>query len=201
MSKEEKKRREEEHLRILKNIISKDSILAPLEPLQKAKEYLDMISRLERAVKYFPESDKNENYYKKYMQKIEELSETTSQIFLSQKKYKECIDMDKKLLKYNDKNDKAIVRLYKNYWILGDKESAVIYGSFLYLRCDKKTQQKYKELIPEIKSNFRIVATEFKNKTWLSEIKFSKKMILRFIFFIICIIYLIKNFKEMRNIF
>ena len=109
--------------------------------------------------------------------------------------------MDKKLLKYNDKNDKAIVRLYKNYWILGDKESAVIYGSFLYLRCDKKTQQKYKELIPEIKNNFRIVATEFKNKTWLSEIKFSKKMILRFIFFIICIIYLIKNYKEMRNIF
>ena len=201
MSKEEKNRREKEHLTILKNIISKNSILALLSPLQKATEYLNIISKLERCVKYFPEEDKKENYYKKYISKIEELCEATAQIFISNKKYNECIEIDKKLLKYNDKNDKAIVRLYKNYWILGDKESAVIFGSFLYLRCDKKTQEKYKQLIPEIKNNFRIVANEFKNKTWLSEIKLTKKMIFRIIFFVICLMYLIKNYKYLQTFF
>ena len=201
MSKEEKKRREAEKLKMLNNIIKKDSILAPLEPLQKAKEYLVMITKLETIVKYFSESDKKENYYKKYISKIEELSENVAQILFSHKKYKECINVDKNLLKYNEKNDKAIVRLYKSFWILGDKESAVIFGSFLYLRCDKKTQQKYKDLIPEIKKNFKIVAEEFKNKTWLSEIKITRKMVFRIILFTICIIYLIKNYKELISFF
>ena len=142
MSKKEKKLREEEHLKILKNITSKNSIQVPLEPLQKAKQYSNMISELEKCVKYFPDSDKKENYYKKYVSKIEELSEEASEIYFSNNKYEECIDLSKNLLKYNNKNDKAIVRLYKSYWNLGDKESAVIYGSFLYLRCDKKTQDK-----------------------------------------------------------
>ena len=201
MSKEEKKRREAEKLKMLNNIIKKDSILAPLEPLQKAKEYLVMITKLETIVKYFSESDKKENYYKKYISKIEELSEKVAQILFSHKKYKECINVDKNLLKYNEKNDKAIVRLYKSFWFLGDKESAVIFGSFLYLRCDKKTQQRYKDLIPEIKKNFKIVAEEFKNKTWLSEIKITKKMVFRIILFTICIIYLIKNYKELISFF
>ena len=201
MSKEEKKRREAEKLKMLNNIIKKDSILAPLEPLQKAKEYLVMITKLETIIKYFSDSDKKENFYKKYISKIEELSENVAQILFSHKKYKECINVDKNLLKYNEKNDKAIVRLYKSFWILGDKESAVIFGSFLYLRCDKKTQQKYKDLIPEIKKNFKIVAEEFKNKTWLSEIKITRKMVFRIILFTICIIYLIKNYKELKSFF
>ena len=201
MSKEEKKRREAEQLNILKNIIAKDSVLAPLEPIQKAHKYIEMVSKLERCVKYFPEKDKKENYYKKFISKIQELSEDASQIFFAQKKYQECVNIDKNLLKYNEKNDKAIVRLYKSYWILGDKELAVIYGSFLYLRCDKKTQDKYKELIPEIKKNFKIVGEAFKNKSFLNEIKISKKMVLRTIFFIICIIFLIRNFKELNTLF
>ena len=201
MSKEEKKRRETEHLQILKNIISSNSVQVPLEPIQKAQQYLNIVSKLERSVKYFPETDKKENYFKKYISKIEEFLEEASQIYFSQKKYKECIDIDKRLLKYNDKNDKAIIRLYKSYWILGDKESAVIFGSFLYLRCDKKTQDRYKDLIPEIKNNFKKVAEEFKNKSWLSEIKFSKKMVIRTILFIICIIYIIKNYQELKSFF
>ena len=201
MSKKEKKLREEEQLTILKNILSKDSTQVPMEPLQKAKQHLNTISKLEKCVKYFPSSDKNENYYKKYIYKIEELAEETSEIFFSNKKYKECIDINKTLLKYNEKNDKAIVRLYKSYWNIGDKESAVIYGSFLYLRCDKKIQDKYKQLIPEIKQNFKKVAEEFKNKTWLSEIKITKKMVFRFIFFIICIIYIIRNYKDLNSFF
>ena len=201
MSKKEKKLREEEQLTILKNILSKDSTQVPMEPLQKAKQHLNTISKLEKCVKYFPSSDKNENYYKKYISKIEELAEETSEIFFSNKKYKECIDINKTLLKYNEKNDKAIVRLYKSYWNIGDKESAVIYGSFLYLRCDKKIQDKYKQLIPEIKQNFKKVAENFKNKTWLSEIKITKKMVFRFIFFIICLIYIIRNYKDFNSFF
>ena len=184
MSKEEKKRKEEEQLKTLKNITSKESLLSSLQPLQKAKGFENIISNLETEIKYFPESDQNEKYYKRYIQKIEEIGEKASEIYMNQKRIKECINIDKKLLKYNNKNDKAIVRLYKNHWEIGDKETAVIYGSFLYLRCDKKTQDKYKQLIPEIKSNFRIVANNFMNKSWLSDIKFDRKTILRLIFFI-----------------
>ena len=201
MSKEEKKRKEEEHLKTLKNITSKESLLSSLEPLQKVRGYENIISNLEIEVKYFPESDQNEKYYKRYIQKIEEIGEKASEIYMNQKRYKECISIDKKLLKYNKKNDKAIVRLYKNNWEFGDKETAVIYGSFLYLRCDKKTQDKYKELIPEIKKNFKIVATEFQNRSFLRDIKFDRKMVLRFIFFLLSIIYIIKNYKDMKSIF
>ena len=193
MSKQEKKRKEAEQLKLLKNILSSNTLLAPLLPLQKANEYLNMISKLERSVRFFPEKDKNEKYYKQYKYKIEELYEDVAKIFFSEKKYKECIGIDLKLLKYNDKNDKALIRLYKSYYNLGDKESAVIYGSFLYLRCDKKTQNKYKDLIKEIKDNFKEVALEYKNKSFLSEIKLTKKSFIRFILFIICVIYLIKN--------
>ena len=193
MSKQEKKRKEAEQLKLLKNILSSNTLLAPLLPLQKANEYLNMISKLERSVSFFPEKDKNEKYYKQYKYKIEELYEDVAKIFFSEKKYKECIEIDLKLLKYNDKNDKALIRLYKSYYNLGDKESAVIYGSFLYLRCDKKTQNKYKDLIKEIKDNFKEVALEYKNKSFLSEIKLTKKSFIRFILFIICVIYLIKN--------
>ena len=193
MSKQEKKRKEAEQLKLLKNILSSNTLLAPLLPLQKANEYLNMISKLERSVRFFPEKDKNEKYYKQYKYKIEELYEDVAKIFFSEKKYKECIEIDLKLLKYNDKNDKALIRLYKSYYNLGDKESAVIYGSFLYLRCDKKTQNKYKDLIKEIKDNFKEVALEYKNKSFLSEIKLTKKSFIRFILFIICVIYLIKN--------
>ncbi len=193
MSKQEKKRKEAEQLKLLKNILSSNTLLAPLLPLQKANEYLNMISKLERSVRFFPEKDKNEKYYKQYIYKIEELYEDVAKIFFSEKKYKECIGIDLKLLKYNDKNDKALIRLYKSYYNLGDKESAVIYGSFLYLRCDKKTQNKYKDLIKEIKDNFKEVALEYKNKSFLSEIKLTKKSFIRFILFIICLIYLIKN--------
>ena len=193
MSKQEKKRKEVEQLKLLKNILSSNTLLAPLLPLQKANEYLNMISKLERSVRFFPEKDKNEKYYKQYIYKIEELYEDVAKIFFSEKKYKECIEIDLKLLKYNDKNDKALIRLYKSYYNLGDKESAVIYGSFLYLRCDKKTQNKYKDLIKEIKDNFKEVALEYKNKSFLSEIKPTKKSFIRFILFIICVIYLIKN--------
>ena len=193
MSKEEKKRKEEENLKTLKNITSKESLLSSLQPLQKAKGYENIISNLETEIKYFPESDQNEKYYKRYIQKIDEIGEKASEIYMNEKRLKECISIDKKLLKYNNKNDKAIVRLYKNYWDIGDKETAVIYGSFLYLRCDKKTQDKYKQLIPEIKNNFRIVATEFQNRSILRDIKFDRKMILRFIFFIISIIYNLKK--------
>ena len=193
MSKQEKKRKEAEQLKLLKNILSSNTLLAPLLPLQKANEYLNMISKLERSIRFFPEKDKNEKYYKQYKYKIEELYEDVAKIFFSEKKYKECIEIDLKLLKYNDKNDKALIRLYKSYYNLGDKESAVIYGSFLYLRCDKKTQNKYKDLIKEIKDNFKEVALEYKNKSFLSEIKLTKKSFIRFILFIICVIYLIKN--------
>ena len=201
MSKEEKKRKEEEQLKTLKNITSKESLLSSLQPLQKAKGYENIISNLETEIKYFPESDQNEKYYKRYIQKIDEIGEKASEIYMNEKRLKECISIDKKLLKYNNKNDKAIVRLYKNYWDIGDKETAVIYGSFLYLRCDKKTQDKYKQLIPEIKQNFKKVAENFKNKTWLSEIKITKKMVFRFIFFIICLIYIIRNYKDLNSFF
>jgi hypothetical protein len=64
-AKEEKRRREAENMKLLKEILNTNSLLAPLEPLKKVKEYLNIISKLEKCVKYFPESDKNSNYYKK----------------------------------------------------------------------------------------------------------------------------------------
>ena len=115
MSKKEKKLREEEHLKILKNITSKNSIQVPLEPLQKAKQYSNMISELEKCVKYFPDSDKKEKKKKKYVSKIEELSEEASEIYFSNNKYEECIDLSKNLLKYNNKNDKAIFRSISSF--------------------------------------------------------------------------------------
>ena len=74
MSKEEKKRRETEQLQILKNIISSNYIQAPLEPLKKAQQNLNIISKLERNVKYFPETDKKENLVSKFNIKIKQFS-------------------------------------------------------------------------------------------------------------------------------
>ena len=201
-SKEEKKKRENEQIKILNSIINKKSHFDLLEPLKKAKEYNLLIKELENNVKYIPEEDKNKKYYKEYLEEIEKLQDNVAEIFFNEKLYNEAIALDKKIIKQNDKYHRSLARLYKSLWAIGNKEDAVIYGSFIIYRCDKKTQDKYyKNLIPEIKTNFIQVAKEFKNKRWWSDIKITRPMMVRFAIFIFCIVYLVKNYNDLKLIF
>ena len=202
MSKEEKKKRENEQIKILNNIINKKSHLEKLAPMEKIKEYSYLLKELENNLKTFPEEDKNRNYYKEYLNEIENINENMAEIYFKEKKYDKAVEIDKKIIKKNDKYHKSFKRLYQSYWALGDKEAAVIYGSFLLYRTDKSIKNKYyKDLVPEIEKNLHQIAREFKNKNWWSEIKMTRGMWIRTIIFICCAIYLFYNFNDLKLLF
>ena len=199
MSKEERKKRENEQIKILNSIINKKSHFESLSPLRKAAEYSLLVKDLENNMKNFPQEDKNKKYYREYLDEIEKLNECVAEIFFKEKKYERAVEIDKKIIKQNDKYHKSFKRLYLSLWALGNKEDAVIYGSFLLYKCDKATKDKYyKDIIPEIRTNLIKIAKEFKNKSWLSDIKLNKGMAIRGIIVIICLIYLISYFKEIN---
>ena len=202
MSKEERKKIEKENIKILNSLINKKSHFEELETKKKIHEYSSLIKELEKMIKSFPEEDKTKNYYKEYIDQYEKVSDALADIYFEQKEYKQVIDIDKKILKNNNKFHKSFKRLYYSFWELGDKESAVIYGSFILYTCDKKIRDKYyKDIIPEIQKNLHQVAKDYQNKSWLSELKITKKGVIRFIFFIISVIYLIKNKEYIGKIF
>ena len=202
MSKDERKKREIEQIKILNSIINKKSHYELLDSLKKAEAYNNLVQELERIIKSFPQEDINKKYYKEYLDEIEKLNEIIAEIYFQEKKYAKAVEIDKKLIKQNKKYHKSFLRLYHSLWALGDKESAVIYGSFILYQCDKKTKDKYyKDIIPEIERNLHKIAHEFQNKRWWSEIKITKRMIIRCAIFIFCIIYLIRNYNELKLVF
>ena len=202
MSKEERKKRENEQIKILNSIVNKKSHFESLVSLKKAEEYSNLVKELERNLKSFPDEDKSKKYYKEYLDEIEKLNENIAEIYFNEKMYSKAVEVDKKILKQNKKYHKSFLRLYHSLWALGDKESAVIYGSFILYQCDKKTKDKYyKDVIPEIEKNLHKIAREFQNKSWCSDIKISRNMILRCAIFIICIIYLIRNYNDLNLFF
>ena len=180
MSKEERKKRENEQIKILNSIINKKSHFESLAPLKKAVEYLLLVKDLENNMKNFPQEDKNKRYYTEYLNEIENLNDYAAEIFFKEKKYEKAVEIDKKLIKQNDKYHKSFKRLYLSLWALGKKEDAVIYGSFLLYKCDKATKDKYyKDIIPEIQTNLHKIAKEYQNKSWLQEIKITRGMVIR----------------------
>ena len=202
MSKEERKKRENEQIKILNSIVNKKSHFESLVSLKKAEQYSISVKELERNLKTFPDEDKNKKYYKEYLDEIEKLNENIAEIYFNEKMYSKAVEVDKKILKQNKKYHKSFLRLYHSLWALGDKESAVIYGSFILYQCDKKTKDKYyKDVIPEIEKNLHKIAREFQNKSWWSDIKISRNMILRCAIFIVCIIYLIRNYNDLNLFF
>ena len=202
MSKEERKKRENEQIKILNSIINKKSHFESLAPLKKAVEYLLLVKDLENNMKNFPQEDKNKRYYTEYLNEIENLNDYAAEIFFKEKKYEKAVEIDKKLIKQNDKYHKSFKRLYLSLWALGKKEDAVIYGSFLLYKCDKATKDKYyKDIIPEIQTNLHKIAKEYQNKSWLQEIKITRGMVIRGIIAIICVFYLIKNYDDLKLFF
>ena len=203
MSKEERKKIEEENIKILNSIINKKSHFVSLDNKNKLIQYSFLLRDLENNLKSFPKEDQNKKYYRQYLDEIIKLNDDIAQIYFLEKNYEKVVEIDKKIIKQNEFNYRSYERLYKAYWELGDKELSVIYGSFLIYKCDKNIRNKYyKDLIPEIEKNIKIVGNEFKNKTWLSEIKLkiNKKNIFRCVLFIISMIYLFYNYKDL-NIF
>ena len=67
-----------------------------------------------------------------------------AQCFFAQKKYKEAIEYDLKLLEVSPKFGKSLVRLIKSYSKLNLIEQAVYYGD-LFLELDQETRDKFKD--------------------------------------------------------
>ena len=188
-------KRENTRITDLNTIINKKSHYNTYSPIKKATEYSSLLYNIEDLLKHFSEEEKQKNYYKRYLEEAEKLKEEIAQIYFDEKMYKQSIEIDKNLIKDNKVNHKSYVRLYKAYLALGDEETAVIYGSFLLYRCDKKNQELYKDLLPEIKSNLMRVAQNYKNKGFFDGIKFDRAFIIRAVFLAIFAIYLFIHFK------
>lgn len=73
-----------------------------------------------------------------------------SSSYIKQEKYKESIEIDKKIISLDPKYDKSYARLFKSYKKLNKRAEAVFFGDILIKNFSNEVREKYKDLIPLI---------------------------------------------------
>ena len=114
----------------------------------------------------------------------------TAQCFFEQKKYKESIEFDLKLICLEPKDAKAIYRLFNYYSRINKCQQAVYYGD-LFLELDEKQQKSFKNAKNEIEKEKRRLVNIQRRKDWLNIIMFN--FILIFVVFLMIKLFFVKN--------
>ena len=107
-----------------------------------------------------------------------------SSLYIKEEKYKESIEIDRKIISLDPKYDKSYARLFKSYQKLNKRAEAVFFGDILIKNFGNEVREKYKDLIPIIineKNELEKIEKEMKDKE-------ARKKLLRFIPIIIIVI-------------
>ena len=114
----------------------------------------------------------------------------TAQCFFEQKKYKESIEFDLKLICLEPKDAKAIYRLFNSYSRINKCQQSVYYGD-VFLELDTKDQNNFKNAKNEIEKEKRKLVHIQSRHYWLNIIKFN--FILFLFVFIVAKLFFVKN--------
>ena len=160
----------------------------------KIIEYTNIISESE----YFLNSTKLKKEgvnYNNFISELKNILLNLSNCYYNNKEFKECIKINKKILKIDQNYYKSYEIIYKCYCNLGEESNGLIYGSMLKFKCDKKTQEtEYKNLIPEIEKKMKEYVEKNKNFSFFTFVK--KQDLSQFIIVIIVISYLLYYFYQ-----
>ena len=115
-----------------------------------------------------------------------------AECFYEQKKYKEAIEFDLKLICLEPKNSEAIYRLFNSYSKIEKSQQAVYYGD-VYLELESNNKNKFENAKEEIeKEKIKLFQIQNSGKSRI------KIILLNFIFMIV-IVLLIKLFFNMNK--
>ena len=114
----------------------------------------------------------------------------TAQCFFEQKKYKESIEFDLKLICLEPKDAQAIYRLFNSYSRINKCQQAVYYGD-IFLELDTKDQKNFKNAKNEIEKEKRKLVHIQSRHYWINIIKFN--FILFLFVFIVAKLFFVKN--------
>ena len=114
----------------------------------------------------------------------------TAQCFFEQKKYKESIEFDLKLICLEPKDAQAIYRLFNSYSRINKCQQAVYYGD-IFLELDTKEQKNFKNAKNEIEKEKRKLVHIQSRHYWINIIKFN--FILFLFVFIVAKLFFVKN--------
>ena len=136
--------------------------------------------------------------FNNFISEIKNIYLNLSNCYYDNKEFKECIKINKKILKIDQNFYKSYEIIYKCYCNLGEESNGLIYGSMLKFKCDKKTQEtEYKNLIPEIEKKMKEYVEKNQNFNFFSFIK--KQGLSQFIFFVFAVSYLLYYFYNNGN--
>lgn len=81
--------------------------------------------------------------------------------YLQLNKYKESIELDKKIISLDPVYDKSYARLFKSYLKLNQNAEAVFFGDILIKNFSNEVRNKYKDLIPVIEKEKQNLEIEY----------------------------------------
>ena len=90
-----------------------------------------------------------------------EMMSHLSLAYIQKDKFKESIELDKKIISLNPKYDMSYERLFNSYLKINYRAEAVFYGDMLIKNFSNDIREKYKELIPKIENEKKTMEKEY----------------------------------------
>ena len=135
---------------LYKNKSYEEAILKYKEGYEKLEKELPQIN-LERS--YNPQSEELLTLSKQIMSNL-------SLCYTKTEKFQESIDLDLKIISFDQNYDKAYARLFNNYLKLNKKDQAVYFGN-IFLKFDEETLKKYESLKETIEETKKSLQAEY----------------------------------------
>ena len=170
---------------------------------EKITKFYELLQEEEDVYKSVEKSEE-ENYIK-FSNELKLLLINLSDALYNQKKYSDCIEIDRKILAIDEKYHQSYARLYYCYKKLGKNESAVIFGSMIKFRADKETIEKYyKNLVEQVDKELIEFNEKYQNNSlWKNSNIFSTANIFQLIIFFCSLLYILYQYyinkKEMKK--
>ena len=161
---------------------------------EKITKFYELLQEEEDVYKSVEKS--NEENYINFSNELKLLLINLSDALYNQEKYYDCIEIDRKILAIDEKYHQSYARLYYCYKKLGKNESAVIFGSMIKFRADKKTIEKnYKDLVEQVDKELIEFNEKYKNDSlWKNYNIFSTTNIFQLIIFFCSLLYILYQY-------
>ena len=157
------------------------------------KKVSDLCKEGEELLKNIPESEKTQ--INKVEIEMGIILEEFAEVLFSKDDFEQCIQVDRRLIRIDDKHHQSFARLYKCYLKVGQDDNAALFGSMLIGKFSPKIQEEfYSDLIPKIKETIKNVSENFKNQSIFQHVKFTPWMYIKLFFFIVSCFILVYGF-------
>jgi len=146
---------------IIKELTNISKILLKL---YQDKLYKEVINRFKPGNELISKTMLKIRWIKNLPQEITDFVTITIEIFsiislayIKLEDYESSVEFDKKIIYLEPRFHCSYARLFKSYLLLNKKEFAVYYGDILIKNFDEETKKKYRDIIPKIETEKKLL--------------------------------------------